>query len=154
MSVVNDRSQDSLPSYLTLANDFDLSPQLREQYIQKASKIVADQQNDSIHRVNLFKIANRYYNLDKFEEYKKAVFVALKKSEEKKDLFSLAKGYTYLGDYYDSQAASDSSFLYYDKAEKMYLELEDKTNQSRAILNKANLQYKESDFLGAENAAS
>ena len=89
---MNDRSQDSLPSYLTLANDFDLSPQLREQYIQKASKIVADQQNDSIHRVNLFKIANRYYNLDKFEEYKKAVFLALKKSEEKKDLFSLAKG--------------------------------------------------------------
>ncbi len=154
VSVVNDRSQDSLPSYLTLANDFDLSPQLREQYIQKASKIIANQENDSLHRVNLFKIANRYYNLDKFEEYKKAVFVVLKKSEEKKDLFSLAKGYTYLGDYYDSQAVSDSSFLFYDKAEKMYLELEDKTNQSRAILNKANLQYKESDFLGAENAAS
>ena len=154
VSVVNDRSQDSLPSYLTLANDFDLSPQLREQYIQKASKIVADQQNDSIHRVNLFKIANRYYNLDKFEEYKKAVFVALKKSEEKKDLFSLAKGYTYLGDYYDSQAASDSSFLYYDKAEKMYLELEDNTNQAKAILNKANLQYKDSDFLGSEKAVS
>ena len=154
VSVVNDRSQDSLPSYLTLANDFDLSPQLREQYIQKASKIVADQQNDSIHRVNLFKIANRYYNLEKFEEYKKAVFLALKKSEEKKDLFSLAKGYTYLGDYYDSQAASDSSFLYYDKAEKMYLELEDNTNQAKAILNKATLQYKESDFLGSEKTVS
>ena len=154
VSVVNDGSQDSLSSYFTLANDFDLPPQLREQYIQKASKIVADQQNDSIHRVNLFKIANRYYNLDKFEEYKKAVFVALKKSEEKKDLFSLAKGYTYLGDYYDSQAASDSSFLYYDKAEKIYLELEDNTNQAKAILNKATLQYKESDFLGSEKAAS
>lgn len=154
VSVVNDGSQDSLSSYFTLANDFDLPPQLREQYIQKASKIVADQQNDSIHRVNLFKIANRYYNLDKFEEYKKAVFVALKKSEEKKDLFSLAKGYTYLGDYYDSQVASDSSFLYYDKAEKMYLELEDNTNQAKAILNKATLQYKESDFLGSEKAAS
>ena len=154
VSIVNDGSQDSLSSYFTLANDFDLPPQLREQYIQKASKIIANQENDSLHRVNLFKIANRYYNLDKFEEYKKAVFVVLKKSEEKKDLFSLAKGYTYLGDYYDSQAVSDSSFLFYDKAEKMYLELEDKTNQSRAILNKANLQYKESDFLGAENAAS
>ena len=154
VSVVNDGSQDSLSSYFTLANDFDLPPQLREQYIQKASKIVADQQNDSIHRVNLFKIANRYYNLEKFEEYKKAVFLALKKSEEKKDLFSLAKGYTYLGDYYDSQAASDSSFLYYDKAEKIYLELEDNTNQAKAILNKANLQYKESDFLGSEKAAS
>lgn len=147
---INEGLEDSLSSYFSLANDFDLSPQLREKYIQKASKIVADQQNDSLHRVNLFKIANRYYNLDKFEEYKKAVFVALKKSEEKKDLFSLAKGYTYLGDYYDSKAVSDSSFLFYDKAEKMYIELEDKTNQARTILNKANLQYKESDLLGSE----
>lgn len=153
-SAVNVRSQDSLTSYLTFANDFDLPPQLREQYVQKASIIIADQENDSLHRVNLFKIANRYYNLDKFEEYKKAVFVVLKKSEEKKDLFSLAKGYTYLGDYYDSQAVSDSSFLFYDKAEKMYLELEDKTNQARTILNKANLQYNVSDFLGSEKAAS
>ena len=153
-SAVNVRSQDSLTSYLTFANDFDLPPQLREQYLQKASIIIADQENDSLHRVNLFKIANRYYNLDKFEEYKKAVFVILKKSEEKKDLFSLAKGYTYLGDYYYSQAVSDSSFIFYDKAEKMYLELEDKTNQARTILNKANLQYNVSDFLGSEKAAS
>ena len=153
-SAVIDGPQDSLSSYFTLANDFDLPPHLREQYIQKISKIVADQENDSLHRVNLFKIANRYYNLDKFEEYKKAVFVVLKKSEEKKDLFSLAKGYNYLGDYYDSQTVSDSSFFYYDKAEKIYLELDDKTNQAKAILNKANLQYKDSDFLGSEKAVS
>ena len=149
---VNQGLGDSLSSYLTLANDFDLPPQLREKYIKKASKIVAGQENDSVYRVNLFKIANRYYNLDKFEDYKKTVFVVLKKSEEKKDFFSLAKGYTYLADYYDSQAVSDSSFLYYDKAEKMYVELEDKTNQARSTLNKANLQYKESDFLGSEKS--
>ncbi|MDD2674511.1 tetratricopeptide repeat protein [Flavobacterium petrolei] len=150
VSFINEGSEDTLSSYFSLANDFDLSPQLREIYIKKASKIVAGQENDSLHRVNLFKIANRYYNLDKFEEYKKTVFVVLKKSEEKQDFISLAKGYTYLADYYDSQAVSDSSFLYYDKAEKMYLELEDKTNQARIILNKANLQYKESDFLASE----
>ena len=149
---VNEGLKDSLSSYFSLANDFDLLPQLREKYIKKAVKIVAAQENDSLHRVNLFKIANRYYNLDKFEEYKKTVFMVLKQSEEEKDFFSLAKGYTYLGDYYNSQAISDSSFLFYDKAEKMYLELEDKTNQARSILNKATLQYKESDFLGSEKS--
>jgi signal transduction histidine kinase len=148
--IVNVGSQDSLSSYFSMANDFDLPPQLREQYIQKALKIVAVQKNDSLHRVNLFKIANRYYNLDKFEEYKNAVHVVLKKAEVKSDTFSLAKGYTYLGDYYASKAVSDSSFLYYDKAEKMYLQLKENTNLARTILNKANLQYKESDFLGSE----
>lgn len=154
VSAVNVGSQDSLSSYFTLANDYDLPAQLREQYIQKASKIIADQDNDSLHRVNLFKIANRYYNLDKFEEYKKAVFVVLKKSEEKMDLFSLAKGYTYLGDYYDSQAIPDSSFLYYNKAEKMFLGLNDNYNLSKTIIKKAILQFNQSDLLGSEKAIS
>ena len=68
MSIISDKSSDSLSVYFSLANDFDLSSQLREQYIQKAIKIVVNQKNDSLHRVNLFKIANRYYNLEKFEK--------------------------------------------------------------------------------------
>ena len=153
-SDVNVGSQDSLASYLNFANDLDLPPRLREKYVQKASIIIADQENDSLHRVNLFKIANRYYNLEKFEEYKNTVFVTLKKSEEKKDLFSLAKGYTYLGDYFDSQGIIDSSFLYYFKAEKMYIELGDDINLAKTIIKKANLQFNQSDLLGSEKAAS
>ena len=153
-SAVSEASQDSLASYLTFANDFDFPPQLREQYVQKALMIIADQENDSLHRVNLFKFANRYYNLGKFEEYKNTVFVTLKKSEEKKDLFSLAKGYTYLGDYFDSQGVIDSSFLYYFKAEKMYIKLSDDINLAKTIIKKANLQFNQSDLLGFEKAAS
>ena len=40
--------KDSLSSYLTFANDFNLSIQEREQYTQKALKIVISQENDSL----------------------------------------------------------------------------------------------------------
>ncbi|MFV8368972.1 ATP-binding protein [Flavobacterium sp. LB2R40] len=146
--------KDSLTSYLEMANDFDLLGQERAQYIEKSLKIISAQENDSLHRTNLFKIANRYYNLDNWKDYKKTVRLVLKKAEIKKDTFSLAKGYIYLGDYYDSQAIPDSSFLYYYKAEKMYVGLGDNYNLAKTIIKKANLQFNQSDLLGSEKAVT
>lgn len=152
--VIINSPKDSLSSYLDMANDFDLHSQQRENYIEKALRIIIVQENDSLHRTNLFKIANRYYNIDNWKEYKKTVHLVLKKAQIKQDTFSLAKGYTYLGDYYESQAIPDSSFLYYYKAEKMYVELNDNHSLAKTIIKKANLQYNQSDLLGAEKAIS
>jgi signal transduction histidine kinase len=147
-------SKDSLSTYFLLANNFDLPSEQREKYIQKAFKIIRPQENDSLHRVNLFKVANRYYNLENWKEYKRMVRLVLEKSAMKQDAFSMAKGNNYLGDYYDSQGIPDSSFLYYDKAEKMYVELNDDYNLAKTIIKKANIQFNQSDFLGSEKAAS
>ncbi|WP_242008626.1 tetratricopeptide repeat-containing sensor histidine kinase [Flavobacterium glaciei] len=126
----------------------------REKYTQKAFKIISPQENDSLHRVNLFKIANRYYNLENWDEYKKTVRLVLEKSAIKQDALSMAKGNNYLGDYYDSQGIPDSSFLYYNKAEKIYVELNDNYNVAKTIIKKANIQFNQSDLLGAEKASS
>lgn len=144
--------KDSLEIFFSLANNFDLSLDQRQLYIQKASAIVNRQNNDSVYRSNLFKIANRYYNLDRFEDYKKTVTLIIKKSGAKQDNNSIAKGSVYLGDYFLLKERSDSAFFYYNKAENKYLELNDTYNVASTILNKATLQYMESDFLGAEMA--
>ena len=65
----------------------------------------------------------------------------LEKSAMQQDAFSMAKGNNYLGDYYDSQGIPDSSFLYYDKAEKIYFELNDNYNLAKTIIKKANLLF-------------
>ena len=143
-------SGDSLTSYLALANDFSLARIKRQGYTQKAFAIIINQPNDSMHRVNLFRVANRYYNIDNWKGYKEAVQLVLKKSEIIKDSVSTAKAYTYLGDYYGSQNLSDSAFLYYFKAEKMYITRNDKYNLARTRLNKALLQYNEIDLTGGE----
>lgn len=151
--VVSNLTKDSLSSYLSSANNFKLSDQDREDYTLKALNIISTQRNDSMYRVNLFKIANRYYNIRNWEEYKKTVWLVVEKSEISKDTVSLAKGYTYLGDYYVSNAISDSAFIYYYKAEKKYISLNDNYNLAKARLNKAFLQYNESDLLGSEITA-
>ena len=148
------RSQDSLEAYFSSANNFDLPPRQREKYIEKALEIIILQKNDSMYRVNLFRIANRYYNLENGQKYKQIARLALEKAELKQDAFSMAKGNSYLGDYYDSQSIPDSSFLYYNIAQKMYLRLNDSYNLAQTILKKANLQFNQNDFLGAEKGVS
>jgi signal transduction histidine kinase len=143
-------SEDSLTTYLSKASNLNSSLKIRQDYNQKAYTIIINQPNDSMNRVNLFRVANRYYNINNWKAYKETAIVVLEKAESSKDTVSTAKAYTYLGDYYGSQSIPDSAFVYYFKAEKMYIQLNDNYNLARARLNKALLQYNQSDFLGSE----
>jgi len=145
--------EDSLSTYLSKANDFSSTVKKRQEYIQKAFEITINQANDSLQRVNLFRIANRYYNLNDWKGYREIALIVLDKANNSKDTVSIAKAYSYLGDYYGSQSISDSAFLYYFKAEKIYLQQNDNTNLAKTRLNKALLQYNESDFSGSEISA-
>jgi signal transduction histidine kinase len=135
-----------------LANDFSLASDKRLQFTQKAFNIVVDQDNDSLSRVNLFKVANRYYNINHYREFNKTVNLVLSNSQTAQDTLNIIKAYTYLGDYYDSQSIMDSSFQFYYKAEKMSEDSGDKFNLSRILLSKADLQWKAGDYFGAEKS--
>ncbi|UFH36098.1 tetratricopeptide repeat-containing sensor histidine kinase [Flavobacterium acetivorans] len=145
-------SEDSLSFYFSVANDLSLSREKRLFFNKKALEIVVGQENDSLNRINLFKVANRYYNINDWKGYSRTVLLVLDKSESAKDSVSIGKAYSYLGDYYVSQMVSDSAFQFYSKAEKIYDSLEDNINLGKILVNKASLQYKAGDFLGAENA--
>lgn len=143
-------SNDSLSSYFTLANDFNLSREKRLEYIYKANEIILQNSNDSLNRTNLFKIANRYFNVNDWKGYKKTVNLILENSEKVGDTLSLAKGFGYLGDYYRVISVSDSSFLFYNKSEKMYDRLNNKFELARTLINKADLLFRVGDFITSE----
>lgn len=144
--------QDSLPVYLSLANDINLDYEFKQKYTQKAFSIIIGQNNDSLNRVNLFKIANRYYNMNDLKSYRIIAKLVLERSKRAKDSTSMAKAYTYLGDYYASQSVSDSAFRNYFKAQKIYIEINDQYNLAKTFLSKATLQYNEGDFFESEIA--
>ncbi|WP_394775683.1 ATP-binding protein [Flavobacterium sp.] len=145
-------SKDSLKAYLSLANDINLTFDLKQKYNQKALDIILNQDNDSINRVNLFKVANRYYNMNDLKSYREISKLILKRSISSKDSVSTAKAYTYLGDYYSSQAISDSAFMSLFKAEKLYVRINDQYNLAKTFLSKASLQYNHGDFFESEIA--
>jgi signal transduction histidine kinase len=143
-------SEDSLSSYLSLANDDRLPLEFKQKYNRKAFEIIIDQQNDSINKANLFKIANRYYNMSDWKGYFETSKLLLERSSNSNDMANMAKAYTYLGDYYGAKTISDSAFYCYFKAEKIYLKLNDNYNLATTLLNKANLQYNEMDLFESE----
>jgi signal transduction histidine kinase len=144
--------KDSLKNYLSLAADDKLPLDYKIRYSEKAYDIVSNQTNDSLNRTNLFKVANRFYNNNYWNSFRKTVLVVLNRSLSSKDSVHIAKAYTYLGDYYSNKAVSDSAFMYYYKAEKIYFQLNDHSNLAQTRLSKAYLQYGEGDLLGSEKA--
>lgn len=143
-------SKDSLPVYLSLANDINLPYKFKQQYNEKALSIILNEKDDSLNKVNLFKVANRYYNMNDLKSYGRISKLIVKRAQNSNDSVNLAKAYTYLGDYYSGQSISDSAFLVYFKAEKLYKQINDKTNLAKTYLSKANLQFKESDLFESE----
>lgn len=145
-------SVDSLSTYLSLANENNLPLDVKQNYNKRALNIILNQKDDSLNKVNLFKVANRYYNMSDLKDYLKITKLILDRTQKSKDSLHMAKAYTYLGDYYASQAVSDSAFMHYYKAEKLYLKLNDPYNLAKTFLNKASLQYNEGDFFESEIA--
>lgn len=143
-------SKDSLSTYLSLASDINLPFKYRQQYNKKAFATIIEQKDDSINKVNLFKVANRYYNMNDWASYLQTTKLILERSKNSKDSVHMAKAYSYLGDYYRSQSISDSSFMNYFKAEKIYLKINDRHNLAKTFLDKANLQYNGGDYFESE----
>jgi signal transduction histidine kinase len=150
--VDNNIFKDSIDIYLSSANSDSIPYAKRLIYADLASKILVDKTNDSTNRVNLFKVANRYYNLRDYGKYKKTTKLILDRSIAAEDTAKVAKAYSYLGDYYFKTSSKDSAFFYYLKAEKIYSKLKDDVNLAAININKANVLWLESDFFGAESA--
>ncbi|RZL41245.1 MAG: tetratricopeptide repeat protein, partial [Pedobacter sp.] len=103
-----------------------------------------------MNRVNYFKVANRYFNMNAMDDYKKTASLLVENSIEAKDTTALIKAYGYMSDYYISQKVYDSTYIYVYKLEKLYTYLKDHANLSRILFSKAILQHNQSDYLGCE----
>lgn len=146
--------QDSIPIYLDLAFQDTVPYEARLSYNEKAFQLISNQKNDSLHRLNLFKVANRYFNLNNREKFHEISKIVLQKSIVSKDTLNVAKAYSYIGEYYLGKIINaDSSFAYFKKASKLYSKLNDKANLGAVYINIAILQNKVGDYVGSELSA-
>ncbi len=148
------RSKDSLDIFLNLAAAETLSVDQRLQCNNVAFNILQYEMNDSVMRENLFRVANRYYNLQFPQLYKKSSRFVLTKAIQASDSADIAKAYSYLGDYYYYNVnPKDSALFYFLSAEKIYDRLKDHKNLAQMNIMKANVFWNEKDYFGSESAA-
>ncbi len=112
-----------------------------------------EHKNDSINRNLYFKIASKYYSIDKYSKFLTTVKKVHNLSVEAKDDSHIAKSLYYFGDYYDEESQLDSAFNYYSQSEKVYSQIKDTLNIGRTKLYKAGILFDAGIFSESEAQA-
>lgn len=133
-----------------LANNSDLDISKRFQYAREAIDLSKDYGKDSTilesNRVLswLFIVSGKYDSLYRINKEN------LKISSKIEDSLKMAYANNNLGYYFYSQKRNDSAYYYFYNSRKLYELLKDIRNESNVILNMANIQESERDYIGAE----
>lgn len=148
-SCVNEQKiSHSFPSFET--NNFSTkNPLNKKLYLDSLLDNSKSLNNNKALRNFLFDIAAQYYFQN---ENKKSFTISkrnLKLSSIAKDTLDIAKSYYYMGDSYET-TKRDSSFYYYQKAEKLYRLLKKDELVAKMLFNKAYLLFFEGNYLESE----
>lgn len=133
-----------------LANNSDLDISKRFHYAREAIDLSKDYGKDSTilasNRVLswLFIVSGQYDSLYRINKEN------LKISAKLNDSLKIAYAHNNLGFYYSIINKNDSAYYHYYNARKLYELLKDIQNESNVILNMANIQESERDYIGAE----
>ena len=149
----NSAIQDSIQLYIKKAYNFDSPDSEVVDYLVKANELIKTQPRDSLFFKNKIYVAFIYDNIGKKESFKNIVLEVIDEAENEQDSVSLARAYTYLGEYYSERLTMDSAVINFQKAEKIYFGLNDNIGIGRMHVKMALAKYKERDYLGSENSA-
>ncbi len=125
----------------------------KEKTLDIVSQYLLQHENDSINRNLLFKVANKYYELNKYDKYLKLTLKVKELALKQKDTSHMAKSLYFLGEYYEDKAQLDSSFSYYSQSEKLYRNVKDTLNSGRTALYKAGILFDSGNFTESEIGA-
>lgn len=147
----NNSRNDSVEKYLKLASNNALPFDLRKKYNKKAFSFIDLERNDTATRWYLGEISLNFSILKDSLNYYKISNLHLKRAIEKKDTLNLARFYRYRAGYNKNNTNyKDSSLHFYLKAEKIAKKINNGYILAKIYMNKGELQYRISDYTGAE----
>ena len=111
----------------------------KERILDSTYQYLSKRRNDSINRNYYFKIASKYYSIDKYDKFLKVVEKVNELAIKDKDTVHLAKSLYFFGDYYEEKSQLDSAFSYYSQSEKLYKLINDTLNTGKTTLYKAGI---------------
>ena len=146
----NSQKVNNVDILLEQANDFKLSDSQRSKLIREIDLVLSKSNNDSLSRDRYVKLAGRYFNIHDYSNYLKTSRKIYEMSLLENDDYNLAKGLTYIADYYYSKFINDSAYFYYTKAEKALDKVNNKVDLIQVRYSKANILLYEKNFSEAE----
>jgi signal transduction histidine kinase len=145
---------DSIVELRELAKDFNLPIEDRFKYVKAAIKLSKDTKNDSTILLSDRVLSLVYLDKEDYPNFRIINFKNLKAGKKLNDSISIAYALHNLAWYHHEYSLKmDSAYYYYFNARKVYSRLDDVMNESQVLMNMANIQDIEKDFIGAEENA-
>ncbi|OGS70124.1 MAG: hypothetical protein A3G95_02425 [Flavobacteria bacterium RIFCSPLOWO2_12_FULL_31_7] len=139
-----------IDTLLVKANNDLLDKKLRLAFTDSVNSLLKNIESDSLHKHYEFKVANRYYNLNLFEEYKKTTLRIQKEAIAVNDSITIAKCNYNLGGYYYEKFNLDSCFYYYNKARSFTLSIKDIKLKTEIYKDLGRVLYYQNQFLESQ----
>lgn len=105
---------------------------------------------DTLIRIKLDAISDKYYDLEKFEDYNRISTTILKKSKKINDTIGIIEGLCKKGAYFSNIYKLDSMYYYYTKAENYSIKTKSKYLLGTIYLNKAVISQNLNDYYNSE----
>ncbi len=146
----NQANNDSIKKYLAIAKNDTLDYKIRDEYNEKAFKLLDFNKNDSVLRWFLCESSRNYIKTNNYEKYKKIAKIHFAFSEKVKDTLGLARFYRYKAVCFRNNNQIDSAFLFFFKSEKFYKKTSKEYELSRIYVLIGELLFKIDDYLSAD----
>ena len=105
---------------------------------------------DSLVRNNLDLISDKYYDLEKFEDYYRVSEILVNQSKKISDTIGIIEGLCKKGAYFSNAYKIDSMYYYYTKAENYSVPSKEKHLLGTIFLNKAVINQNLNDYYNSE----
>ncbi|WP_395045534.1 sensor histidine kinase [Flavobacterium sp.] len=144
---------DSLDIYIKYSDSIRIKKEIRNEFSNKAFEILSNR-NDSLSRKKIFRIAQNYSELKNDKEFYKITRFLISNTNSKLEKKLLAKTYNLIANKYIDVGRNDSAFIFLIKSEKIFKTLNDSISFGKNYLEKAYVQFNESDYFGCEQSSS
>lgn len=96
-----------------------------------------------------FLLAEEYFNLNQYKNYKSVSEIVLNESIKSKDSINIGRAYYYIGDYFEL-TQKDSAYYYYKQAEKIFIAIKNNDRLAKALFNKGYLLFYDGVYTESE----
>lgn len=140
----------NIDTLLVNAQNEKLSKEKRYYYLAKAEHVLIKSKYVSAKRDKYYQLAAAYFINNNEDKYHGILEYVKDKSFECKDTFGIVYSECQIANYNIRDFKIDSAYYYLSDAERFSLKLSDKPFMGTILLNKADLEYFQKDFAGAE----
>lgn len=149
----NNKIIDSIVQLRQLSQNKELNEDTRVEYALEAVKLSKETNLDSTLIMSNRILSFLYLNIDRYEEYRKINLENKKLTLTANDSLSYSIAFENLGYYHYYYENIDSAFYYYYNSAKIFDKLKQEKKLAGVLLNLAEIQDREKDFVGAEATA-